>query len=215
MGFVAAICTACGATLQVDSTHDAAICKYCGTPFIVEKAINNYNVTNHIHADSVNVFDSGKKDFEIRAGVLIKYNGSQVDVVIPDGVVAIKGTFNGCSGLRSVVIPDSVREIGESAFTDCVSLTNITIPNSVTAIGGWAFSGCTSLTNIVIPDSVSTIVDCAFDGCASLTNVTITNSITTIGKHAFDKCQNLLMSLAHPNLLMHFMAHLLINYIQP
>ena len=29
-------------------------------------------------------------DFTIRAGVLEKYNGSDIDVVIPDNVVAIK-----------------------------------------------------------------------------------------------------------------------------
>ncbi len=40
---VPAICTQCGARLEVDPSQEAAICKYCGTPFIVERAINNYN----------------------------------------------------------------------------------------------------------------------------------------------------------------------------
>lgn len=43
MPLVAAKCTQCGAELQVDSSHEAAVCQHCGTPFIVEKAINNYN----------------------------------------------------------------------------------------------------------------------------------------------------------------------------
>lgn len=43
MPLVAAKCTQCGAELQVDSSHEAAVCQFCGTPFIVEKAINNYN----------------------------------------------------------------------------------------------------------------------------------------------------------------------------
>lgn len=52
-----AICTQCGATIQVDSRQEAAICTYCGTPFIVEKAINNYNVQNMEvkHVDSIHI----------------------------------------------------------------------------------------------------------------------------------------------------------------
>jgi len=46
MALVPAICTQCGATIEVDNTKEAGICKFCGTPFVVEKAINNYNVTN-------------------------------------------------------------------------------------------------------------------------------------------------------------------------
>lgn len=42
MPLVSAKCTNCRANLEVDNTKDAAICPYCGTPYIVEKAINNY-----------------------------------------------------------------------------------------------------------------------------------------------------------------------------
>lgn len=45
MKFVPARCTQCGAELSVDPSTEAAVCVYCNTPFIVEKAINNY-ITN-------------------------------------------------------------------------------------------------------------------------------------------------------------------------
>lgn len=45
MKIVQAKCPNCGGTLKVDSEKEAAICEYCKTPFIVEKAINNYNTT--------------------------------------------------------------------------------------------------------------------------------------------------------------------------
>ena len=35
-----AICTQCGANIEVDETRDAGICTHCGTPFVTEKVIN-------------------------------------------------------------------------------------------------------------------------------------------------------------------------------
>lgn len=42
MALVPAICTQCGAKIEVDDTHEAGVCKYCGTAFVTEKAINQY-----------------------------------------------------------------------------------------------------------------------------------------------------------------------------
>ena len=56
------------------------------------------------------------------------------------------------------------------AFSHCTGLTSIVIPNSVTSIGGYAFGNCTSLTSIEIPDSVTSIGDYAFGNCTGLTD---------------------------------------------
>jgi hypothetical protein len=45
MPFVQATCPNCGGIIEVDDSQEAWICKACGRPFIVEKAINNYNTT--------------------------------------------------------------------------------------------------------------------------------------------------------------------------
>ena len=42
MPLVEAKCTNCGAALKVDDNKDAAVCQFCQTPFIVEKAISNF-----------------------------------------------------------------------------------------------------------------------------------------------------------------------------
>lgn len=59
MGFVAAKCTQCGANIEVDDTKEAGICKYCGTAFVTEKAINNYNTyittNNNFAGANINV----------------------------------------------------------------------------------------------------------------------------------------------------------------
>lgn len=56
-----AICTQCGAAVNVDPRQEAAVCRYCGTPFIIEKAINNYNIQNATvkHVDSINIVQTG------------------------------------------------------------------------------------------------------------------------------------------------------------
>lgn len=46
MAMIAAKCTNCGANIQVDETKEAGICESCGTAFITEKVINNYNINN-------------------------------------------------------------------------------------------------------------------------------------------------------------------------
>ena len=58
---VPAVCTQCGATLEVDPNQETAVCKFCNTTFIIEKAINNYNVkyANIEHADNVNIDMTG------------------------------------------------------------------------------------------------------------------------------------------------------------
>ena len=54
------------------------------------------------------------------------------------------------AGCSTTVIPDSVTEIGTSAFVNCKGLTSIRIPDSVTKIGEGAFSGCSALTSIIV-----------------------------------------------------------------
>lgn len=65
MALVAAKCTQCGANIEIDDTHEAGICKYCGTAFITEKAINNYNtyITNNFSGANINVVGGDINNF--------------------------------------------------------------------------------------------------------------------------------------------------------
>ena len=66
MGFIAARCTQCGAEIEVDDTKEAGICKYCGTAFITEKAINNYNtyITNNYDGANINIINQDNPDYQ-------------------------------------------------------------------------------------------------------------------------------------------------------
>ena len=101
--------------------------------------------------------------------VLYEYKGTMpfgTSVEIKEGTVSISpSAFNGCSGLASVVIPNSVTSIYEYAFSGCSGLTSVTIGNGVTNIGYAAFSGCSGLTSVTIPNSVTDIESLAFCIC--------------------------------------------------
>ena len=179
MPFVPAICTQCNAEIQVDPSRDAAFCLYCGTPFVVEKAVNLYQTTNNITAQTVNIVAPvPDRDFEIRAGVLVKYHGAAREVVVPEGVVAIGGSaFEGCKWLEKVAFPSGLKAIGDKAFSECSSLRYIEIPTGVTQLGSDAFARCKALTAIVIPNGVTRISNHAFAYCTALTTATIPDGI--------------------------------------
>ena len=51
-------------------------------------------------------------------------------------------TFNGCSALSSIELPESLEKIEYNAFDDCSALKSIVIPDKVTYIGEGAFNYC-------------------------------------------------------------------------
>lgn len=94
------------------------------------------------------------------------------------GVTTISG-FDGCSGLTSVTIPNSVTTIGSCAFRGCSKLTTVSIPNTVTTIDDHAFYDCNSMTDVNIPTTVSYIGMSAFtrQNCPIL-NISISDLVS-------------------------------------
>lgn len=129
-------------------------------------------------------------DFVIENGLLTKYTGKGVDIVIPDGVTAIGEHAFSFSDITSVKIPPSVTGIGKSAFFCCMKLADVTINNGTRTIGNCAFEQ-SAITNLIIPDSVTTIGHMAFSECHNLTSISISDSVTSISEKAFFWCESL------------------------
>lgn len=95
--------------------------------------------------------------------------GKKGSLTIPNGVTRIEeSAFETCSGLTSIMLPESVSSIGKAAFRRCFEvfnggLTIVNIPNGVTRIEDDTFAVCASLDSITIPDSVTFIGEDVFD----------------------------------------------------
>ena len=85
-------------------------------------------------------------------------------------VVKIEGQEYGSKykDIVSIVIPSTVRTIGDNAFHGYSSIETISIPDGVTTIGNKAFMHCSSLKEITLPASVKEIGESAFENCKAL-----------------------------------------------
>lgn len=85
--------------------------------------------------------------------------------------------FFGCSTLKTIVLPKSIKAIGTGAFAMCVALNKIIIPKTVTAISDKAFLQCINLKSIEIPSTVKTLGDAVFAKCMFLSNIVFLGSV--------------------------------------
>lgn len=126
------------------------------------------------------------------AGVIVGYEGTIVDLVIPEGVVEIEDSvFKSCSTLETVVIPSTMTTIGIQAFRSCSSLKSVKISGNVDLISMYAFAYCYDLEYVCITGAVQTIDYKAFVICPELKTVTLSSSITSIHSTAFETCDDL------------------------
>lgn len=126
--------------------------------------------------------------------ILVKWESATENPVIkPDTIAISSGAFRG-SRVVNVVIPDSVRSIGDNAFYNCVNLKSVTIPNGVVSIGDGAFWNCTSLEEVKIDtvgSNLATIGNNAFARAESLKTLRLPYNLKSIGEGAFNACKSL------------------------
>ena len=125
-------------------------------------------------------------------GANLYLNGALVtELVIPEGIERLGSAFTKCLSIKRLVIPGSVKSIGDNAFAGCLKLSDVTIGNGVNSVGKCAFEDCDSLTRVTISDSVTSVGNSAFAFCSNLTDVYMGNGVETIGTRAFFGCGSL------------------------
>lgn len=113
-------------------------------------------------------------------------------VVIPDTIKTMgQYAFNGCQSLKKVTLSKNCKVVSDGAFSECPVLTTVVIPEGVTTIDDSAFSNCVALKSVKLPFSITKIGDYAFYECDSLTSVTVPQGVDTIEDYAFANCNNL------------------------
>ena len=141
--------------------------------------------------------------YEIREGeaYITSYNGIDEQVVIPetlgDAPVAGIGSFAfEEASLKELVLPHSLRFLGDGAFFACASLEKVTFGEGLTHIGEAAFADCVSLGEILLPKSLATMGSEVFSGCNGLTSLAVEE-----GCEAFRSGGNCILETATGKLL--------------
>lgn len=97
---------------------------------------------------------------------------------------------NLCSKLKnltSVVLPESLKEIGGSAFS-YTGLKSVHIPDRVKSIESYVFEGCEALKEAVMGKEINYIGYSAFNSCSALENIVIPENVDSIAGFAFCTC---------------------------
>ena len=99
---------------------------------------------------------SNASEFVIKEGVLEKYTGKAVTVVIPSGVQTIgDNAFKNKKNIVSVTIPEGVVKMGAKSFAGCCSMESISFPSTLTEGLSYCctvFSGCHALKEIHVAE---------------------------------------------------------------
>ena len=141
---------------------------------------------------------------------------AEENVVIPEKYNELPVTevaenaFAGCTSIKTMRIPDSVKRVGKGALSGCTSLESIVMPfvgasvsdsadasdsNMAYMFGHSSGSSWTqnySIAQISVTDAATSIPAGAFEGMKSLKYVNLGKNITAIGQRAFQNCTNLL-----------------------
>lgn len=119
------------------------------------------------------------------------FEGSGIEeVVVPETVTKIAGSFANCKSLKRFVFPKNLEAIENSMFRNCELLADITLPTNVKTIGSYAFAG-TLFDKSELPATVNSLGYNAFENCKQLKEMFIPEGVTSIPEELFMSCTSL------------------------
>jgi len=160
---------------------------FAKTCFIPESSISGdlgggFTWAYNLATDTFHVKGEGRMPDGIAMGGVVPFS-KELPLVIEEGVTYIgAGTFRQ-SAFYEVTLPDSLTEIGGSAFAESNVRTVIGGKN-VKHIGDQAFYRCQYLRDYQLPEALETIGEKAFYEVA-ITKAELSAAVTSIGNEAF------------------------------
>ena len=140
--------------------------------------------------DGVSTANILRLEYTEDGAMVAGYNGIlPPELIIPEemngyAVIGISEyAFAGNETLHQVILPDTVRSIGEYAFSGS-TLAEIKLGSGLNSVGEGAFERCTYLGELHLPEGVTTIPDRMAANCRSLQTVTWGARVTSIGEGA-------------------------------
>lgn len=129
------------------------------------------------------------------------YQSAITSIEIPETVTSInESAFRGCKQLKGdLIIPNSVKTIGNYAFSSSSYSGHLTLGTSLTQIGQYAFSDCNFTGILVMPSDVDYISKGAFQNCSKFTNLALNENLRVIDDNAFDGCTGLQEDIVIPD----------------
>lgn len=119
---------------------------------------------------------------EVKLLSYVDKNTIPANLVIPSAITSgttyavvelAEKCFSDNQTITSLVIPASVRLIGDRAFYQCKSLQSLTLSEGLETIGDRSFTRCVALESLTIPSTVTSISEAAFYDCTGLQNVEV------------------------------------------
>lgn len=120
-------------------------------------------------------------------------DGSITEFVMPAGKTEIKPyRFYQFTALTSADLRGCTM-LGNYTFQGCTNLVTLTLPNALTSIGQYAFNGCTKITGLVLPASLTSIGQYAFQNVSTASGTTafvfMPTGTCTIGSYGFSSAK--------------------------
>lgn len=114
-------------------------------------------------------------------------------IVFGDGCVGTADyAMMGASVLQTVEFASSsFQTFGNNSFEGCTNLGSITIPDNIASIPGYCFRSCSILDDVIIGSGVASLGAYAFNGCSNLFSLTIkATTPPTVGSRALYNVPN-------------------------
>ncbi len=143
-----------------------------------------------------------ESDLVIVNNILISARNAKGEVIVPEGVTKLAGSSMSFSAIIKVTLPESLIEIGGSAFTSCGKLKEVYMKDNVEVIGDYAFEQCKSLEVLQLSNKLTEIGD-IFSRCKRLKTLEIPKSVKKIYKYIFLECADSFTILVHENSAAH------------